>query len=162
MKKYYMAYVDMSDIRNVTANEEQLETARNRMGELGLLTPGGKPSAAKIGQAAQRKVPPMLEKLERRLRRHRDGGVGTVIRTMQMLYAQGDMQALYLYTAIFYGVIEWRVPEELALLPAEPAGLKMYMDRMMEYADGFLETLEKPKEEGAGHEETADQADDSE
>lgn len=32
----------------------------------------------------------------------------------------------------------------------------------MEYADGFLEALEKPKEEGAGHEETADQADDSE
>lgn len=102
--------VDMSEIRNVTANEEQLETARNRMGELGLLTPGGNPSAAKIGQAAQRKVPPMLEKLERRLRRTGTGAPGTVIRTMQMLYAQGDMQALYLYTAIFYGVIEWRVP----------------------------------------------------
>lgn len=91
--------------------------------KLGLLTPGGKPSAAKSA-GGQRKVPPMLEKLERRLRRHRDGGVGTVIRTMQMLYAQGDMQALYLYTAIFYGVIEWRVPEELALLPAEPPASK--------------------------------------
>ena len=156
MKKYYMAYVDMSEICNITADEEQKEIARDRMKELGLLTEKGKPSAEKIQQAADQKVPPLLEKLERRLRRRRDGGAAAVIRTMQMLYEQGDMPALYLYTAIFYGVIEWRVPEELALLPAEPKGLQLYMDRMMEYAGGFLEKLETPPEEAEAYEASAD------
>lgn len=29
MKKYYMAFVDFSEIENITADEEQLEKAKN-------------------------------------------------------------------------------------------------------------------------------------
>ncbi len=38
MKKYYMSFVDFSEISNVTADEEQLKKSRDRMAELGLLT----------------------------------------------------------------------------------------------------------------------------
>lgn len=37
MKKYYMSFVDFSEISNVTADEEQLKKSRDRMAELGLL-----------------------------------------------------------------------------------------------------------------------------
>ena len=41
MKKYYMSFVDFSEISNVTADEEQLKKSRDRMAELGLLTEKG-------------------------------------------------------------------------------------------------------------------------
>lgn len=41
MKKYYMSFVDFSEIVYVTADEEQLLQAKDRMTKLGLLTEKG-------------------------------------------------------------------------------------------------------------------------
>lgn len=49
MKKYYLSHIDFSELINVTADEEQLDIARERMIELGLLTEKGNPATAKIG-----------------------------------------------------------------------------------------------------------------
>lgn len=58
MKKYYMSFVDFSEIINVTADEEQLTKACDRMAELELLTEKGNPSPAQIGIVARQKPAP--------------------------------------------------------------------------------------------------------
>ena len=66
MKKYYMAFVDFSEIINVTADEEQLIKARERMTELGLLTEKGNPSPSQIGSMTTYVSAPFFDKLKRR------------------------------------------------------------------------------------------------
>ena len=41
MRKYYLSHIDFSELVNVTADEEQLGSARERMTELKLLTEKG-------------------------------------------------------------------------------------------------------------------------
>lgn len=49
MKKYYMSFVDFSEIINVTADEELLGKACGRMTELELLTEKGNPAPHRSG-----------------------------------------------------------------------------------------------------------------
>ena len=65
MKKYYMSFVDFSEIINVTADEEQLTKACDRMAELELLTEKGNPSTAQIGIVAQAEAGPFYDKLKK-------------------------------------------------------------------------------------------------
>ena len=74
MKKYYMSFVDFSEIINVTADEEQLTKACDRMAELELLTEKGNPSTAQIGIVAQAEAGPFYDKLKKRISR-RPGGI---------------------------------------------------------------------------------------
>ena len=84
MKKYYMSFVDFSEIINVTADEEQLTKACGRMEELELLTEKGNPSPAQIGIIAQAEAGPFYDKLKKRISR-RPGGIAGVKNTMQKL-----------------------------------------------------------------------------
>lgn len=125
MKKYYMSFVDFSEIINVTADEEQLTKACGRMEELELLTEKGNPSPAQIGIIAQAEAGPFYDKLKKRISR-RPGGIAGVKNTMQKLYDRKEYTALFLYLAILYGFLEWQVPEKILLLPAVPDALKIF------------------------------------
>ena len=80
MKKYYMSFVDFSEIINVTADEEQLTKACDRMAELELLTEKGNPSTAQIGIVAQAEAGPFYDKLKKRISRRPGGIAGTTRR----------------------------------------------------------------------------------
>ena len=108
MKKYYMSFVDFSEIINVTADEEQLTKACDRMAELELLTEKGNPSPAQIGSVAQAEAGPFFDKLKKRISR-RPGGIAGAKDTMQKLYDRKEYTALFLYLAILYGFLEWQV-----------------------------------------------------
>lgn len=137
MKKYYMSFVDFSEIINVTANEEQLTKACDRMAELELLTEKGNPSPAQIGNLAQAEAAPFYEKLKRRLSR-RPGGIVGAKDTLQKLYDRKEYTAVFLYLAILYGFMEWRVPERILLLPAVPDALKAFEGDFLSALDGHL------------------------
>lgn len=137
MKKYYMSFVDFSEIVNVTADEEQLGKACNRMTELELLTEKGNPSPAQIGNVAQAEAGPFYEKLKRRISR-RPGGIVGIKHTMQKLYDRKEYTALFLYLAILYGFLEWQVPEKVSLLPTIPDALKIFEGEFLSALDERL------------------------
>lgn len=125
MRKYYMSYVDFTEIANITTDTEQLNRATERMKELGILTEKGNPSTVQLTSLANSIVPSFLSKLERRLRR-REGVYQTTLNNICRLYEQKEYHGLYLYLAILYGFLEWRVPERLSLLPGDADTLKSY------------------------------------
>ena len=110
MKKYYMSFVDFSEIVYVTADEEQLLQAKDRMTKLGLLTEKGNPSTSEISSATEHISAPFFAKLQKRIAR-RPGGIVTVRDTMKKLYDKKEYTAVFLYLSFLYGFLEWRVPE---------------------------------------------------
>lgn len=136
MKKYYMSFVDFSEILNVTADEAQLKKAESRMAELGLLTEKGNPSPAQIGAAVGNEATPFFDKLNKRIAR-RPGGIVGVRDTMQKLYGSREYTALFLYLAILYGFLQWQVPEKLLLLPAVPDALKLFEGDLLAAFDSY-------------------------
>lgn len=156
MKKYYMSFVDFSEIINVTADEEQLTKACDRMTELELLTEKGNPSPAQIGIVAQAEAGPFYDKLKKRISR-RPGGIAGAKDTMQKLYDRKEYTALFLYLAILYGFLEWQVPEKILLLPAVPDALKAFEGDFLSALDERLAAEAGENEAPAGSEtETAD------
>ena len=156
MKKYYMSFVDFSEIINVTADEEQLTKACDRMEELELLTEKGNPSPAQIGIVAQAEAGPFYDKLKKRISR-RPGGIAGVKNTMQKLYDRKEYTALFLYLAILYGFPEWQVPEKILLLPAVPDALKAFEGDFLSALDERLAAEAGESEAPADSEpETAD------
>lgn len=156
MKKYYMSFVDFSEIINVTADEEQLTKACDRMAELELLTEKGNPSTAQIGIVAQAEAGPFYDKLKKRISR-RPGGIAGAKDTMQKLYDRREYTALFLYLAILYGFLEWQVPEKILLLPAVPDALKAFEGDFLSALDERLAAEAGENEAPADSEtETAD------
>lgn len=153
MRKYYISHIDFSEIVNVTTDPAQLETARKRMKELGLLTEKGNPSPATIGAALNRLVPPFLSKLGKRISR-RPGGINGVYETLQDLYERREYVGYFLYVVFFYGFIEWLVPEQIALMPASPETLKAFCTTFKERFSAFQ--AEKESEDCAAHDQKAD------
>lgn len=74
MKKYLMSFIDYSEIINVTADQEQLQNAKKRMTELGLLTDKGNIPLSQIDVVAVSEGPAFFAKLDKRLR-CRAGGI---------------------------------------------------------------------------------------
>ena len=66
MKKYYMAFVDFSEIKNVTADKEQLELSRQKMIEYEILTTKGNPSITAIHSIAADFLPQFINRLAER------------------------------------------------------------------------------------------------
>ena len=147
MKKYYMAFVDFSEIVNVTADEEQLEKARERMTELGLLTEKGNPSASQIGSMTASVSAQFFDKLKRRISR-RPGGISAVKDTLTKLYDRKEYTAVFLYLCFLYGFMEWQVPERVLLLPAAPDALKLFASEFLSAFEAYLESS-KPESEDA-------------
>lgn len=153
MRKYYISHIDFSEIVNVTADPAQLETARKRMKELGLLTEKGNPSPATIGAAVNRLAPPFFSKLGKRISR-RPGGIDGVYETLQDLYERREYVGYFLYIVFLYGFIEWLVPEQIALMPASPETLKVFCTTFTERFSAFR--AEKESEDGAAHDRKTD------
>lgn len=133
MKKYYLSHIDFSEIVNVTADDEQLSRARERMQELKMLTDKGKPSVRSLSKTANSELGPFYLKLRKRLRRR--GGVRAVNATLHMLYNRKDYYGFFLYLAFLYGFLEWQLPEKLTLLPASPEALKCYCGEFLDAID---------------------------
>lgn len=138
MKKYYLSHIDFSELINVTADAEQLEIAKTRMIELGLLTEKGNPATAVIGSMVDSLSKSFFIKLQRRLR-YRNGGIASVKDTMKKLYDRKDYYGLFLYIAFLYGFLEWQVPGRVVLLPAVPEALKCYCTDLITAFDKFTE-----------------------
>lgn len=152
MKKYYMAFVDFTEIANVTADADQLALAKEKLQEYGLLTDKGNPSQTAIGQLAKAVLPQFFEKLKKRLTR-RQGGVAGVKDTLQKLYDKKDYFGFYLYLAFMYGFVEWAVPEKVILLPAVPEVMKAFAAETLSAFTAFLKTI--PAESEATAEDEA-------
>lgn len=138
MKKYYLSHIDFSELINVTADAEQLEIAKTRMIELGLLTEKGNPATAAIGSMVDSLSKSFFIKLQRRLR-YRNGGIESVKDTMKKLYDRKDYYGFFLYIAFLYGFLEWQVPGRVVLLPAVPEALKCYCTDLITAFDKFTE-----------------------
>lgn len=136
MKKYYLSHIDFSEIVNVTADDEQLSRARERMQELKMLTDKGKPSVRSLSKTANSELGPFYLKLRKRLRRR--GGIRAVNATLHMLYDRKDYYGFFLYLAFLYGFLEWQLPEKLTLLPASPEALKCYCGEFLDAIDKYL------------------------
>lgn len=150
MKKYYMAFVDFSEIVNVTADEAQLEKARQRMTELGLLTEKGNPSPSQISSMTATVSAPFFDKLGRRISR-RPSGIGAVKDTVAKLCDKKEYTALFLYLCILYGFMEWQVPERVLLLPAAPDALKLFASDFLAAFESYLADAGKESEGAAEH-----------
>ena len=147
MKKYDMSFVDFSEVAHITADEERLQNARDRLTAYGLLTEKGNPSPSRIGALAETAAPSFLDKLHRRLAR-RHGGIRAVRDTLQMLCGRKEYTAVFLYLAFWYGFLEWQVAERIALLPASPEAMKCFALAFLDIFDQYLSEVE-PKEESA-------------
>lgn len=138
MKKYYLSHIDFSELVNVTADEEQLGSARERMTELKLLTEKGNPATGAISSMVDSISRSFLEKLQRRLR-YRNGGIREVRDTLNKLYGRKEYYGFFLYVSFLYGFLEWQVPKKLVLLPAVPEALRCYCTEFMSAFDKFIE-----------------------
>lgn len=138
MKKYYLSHIDFSELVNVTADEEQLSSARERMTELKLLTEKGNPATGAISSMVSSLSKSFFLKLQRRLR-YRKGGVMAVRDTLKKLYDRKDYYGFFLYISFLYGFLEWQVPVRVVLLPAVPEALKCYCTELMAAFDKFIE-----------------------
>lgn len=126
MKKYYMSFVDFSEIINVTADEELLGKAwRPYDPNWNCSLKKAIPAPHRSGLWLRLKPGPFYDKLKKRISR-RPGGIAGVKNTMQKLYDRKEYTALFLYLAILYGFLEWQVPEKILLLPAVPDALKIF------------------------------------
>lgn len=146
MKKYYMSFVNFSEISNVTADEEQLKKSRDRMAELGLLTEKGNPSLSQINSIVLSVSSPFFDKLRKRLSR-RSGGFQQVHDTFQKLNNRKEYLGFYLYLSILYGFLEWQVPERVAVLPAVPEAIKAFVGDFMSAFDHYMENNSSESEE---------------
>ena len=153
MKKYYMSFVDFSEIVNVTADEAQLEKARERMTELGLLTEKGNPSSTQISSMTASVSAPFFDKLKRRINR-RPGGITAVKDTVKKLCDKKEYTALFLYLCFLYGFMEWQVPERVLLLPAAPDALKLFASEFLAEFERYLANAGKESEDTAEHDDS--------
>ena len=138
MKKYYLSHIDFSELVNVTADEEQLSNARERMTELGLLTEKGNPATGAIGSMVGSLSKSFFLKLQRRLR-NRNGGISAVRDTLKKLYERKEYYGFFLYLSFLYGFLEWQVPGKLVLMPAVPEALRCYCTEFMAAFNKFIE-----------------------
>lgn len=156
MKKYYLSHIDFSELVNVTADEEQLSSARERMTELKLLTEKGNPATGAISSMVSSFSKSFFLKLQRRLR-YRKGGVTAVRDTLKKLYDRKDYYGFFLYISFLYGFLEWQVPVRVVLLPAVPEALKCYCTELMAAFDKFIEENPDVKiDEPVGYESRTD------
>lgn len=137
MKKYYMAFVDFTEIANVTADAEQIAVAKAKLAENGLLTEKGNPSQQAVGSLVASVMPQFFEKLKKRIAR-RQGGISVVKETLQKLYDKKEYHGFYLYLTFMYGFVEWAVPEKVILLPAAPEVLKVFCAETLSAFGEFL------------------------
>ena len=98
MKNYYMSIIDLSEIRNITANKETLDAAEAELYDRGILTDKGNVSFANIRRITESNCPQFFEKLKRRLSR-RENAFEDIFNTFKMFNESGEYTSVYLYLA---------------------------------------------------------------
>ena len=98
MKNYYMSIIDLSEIRNITANQETLDAAEAELYDCGILTDKGNVSPANIRRITESNCPQFFEKLKRRLSR-RENAFEDIFNTFKMFNESGEYTSVYLYLA---------------------------------------------------------------
>ena len=138
MKKYDMSIIDLSEVINVTTDIEQLQNANERLKELGLLTEKGNVSAATVQRIIDRYAVPFFEKLQRRLAR-KPGFLEDIYDMFTSLIEREDFCGAYLYLTFWYGYLQWRVPEAIALAPADDRVLTCVAAALQKAFSKFME-----------------------
>ena len=137
MKNYYMSIIDLSEIRNITANKETLDAAEAELYDRGILTDNGNVSPANIRRITESNCPQFFEKLKRRLSR-RENAFEDIFNTFKMLNNSGEYTSVYLYLAFLYGFIQWRVPLEINLISSNYETLKAFCSELVKKFDEFI------------------------
>ena len=137
MKNYYMSIIDLSEIRNITANKETLDAAEAELYDRGILTDKGNVSPANIRRITESNCPQFFEKLKRRLSR-RDNAFEDIFNTFKMFNESGEYTSVYLYLAFLYGFIQWRVPLEINLISSNYETLKAFCSELVKKFDEFI------------------------
>lgn len=139
MKRYYMSIVDFSEIENITADETKTAEAKEKLIELALLTEKGNPSSSQIAELSKQTSERFLYKLSRRIKNYSDG-IDGVFKTFERLEERKEYTAMYMYLAILYGFIEWRVPSKISLILSSNEALKVFFSQFIK---DFKEWLQK-------------------
>ena len=137
MKNYYMSIIDLSEIRNITANKETLDAAEAELYDRGILTDKGNVSPANIRRITESNCPQFFEKLKRRLSR-RENAFEDIFNTFKMLNNSGEYTSVYLYLAFLYGFIQWRVPLEINLISSNYETLKAFCSELVKKFEEFI------------------------
>ena len=137
MKNYYMSIIDLSEIRNITANKETLDAAEAELYDRGILTDKGNVSPANIRRITESNCPQFFEKLKRRLSR-RENAFEDIFNTFKMFNESGEYTSVYLYLAFLYGFIQWRVPLEINLISSNYKTLKAFCSELVKKFDEFI------------------------
>ena len=137
MKNYYMSIIDLSEIRNITANKETLDAAEAELYDCGILTDKGNVSPANIRRITESNCPQFFEKLKRRLSR-RENAFEDIFNTFKMFNESGEYTSVYLYLAFLYGFIQWRVPLEINLISSNYETLKAFCSELVKKFDEFI------------------------
>ena len=137
MKNYYMSIIDLSEIRNITANKETLDAAEAELYDRGILTDKGNVSFANIRRITESNCPQFFEKLKRRLSR-RENAFEDIFNTFKMFNESGEYTSVYLYLAFLYGFIQWRVPLEINLISSNYETLKAFCSELVKKFDEFI------------------------
>lgn len=137
MKNYYMSIIDLSEIRNITANKETLDAAEAELYDRGILTDKGNVSFANIRRITESNCPQFFEKLKRRLSR-RENAFEDIFNTFKMFNESGEYTSVYLYLAFLYGFIQWRVPLEINLISSNYETLKAFCSELVKKFEEFI------------------------
>ena len=137
MKNYYMSIIDLSEIRNITANQEILDAAEAELYDRGILTDKGNVSPANIRRITESCCPQFFEKLKRRLSR-RENAFEDIFNTFKMFNESGEYTSVYLYLAFLYGFIQWRVPLEINLISSNYETLKAFCSELVKKFEEFI------------------------
>lgn len=137
MKKYYMAFVDFSEIATITADAEVKKAAKASLLENGFYTAKGKPSHSAISSFAKMCIPNFAEKLKKRIRRYQ-GGIECVRDTIKKFCDAEEYSAFYLYLIFMYGFLEWSVPEKIIWFAADPDVLRVFANETFKAFDKYV------------------------
>ena len=137
MKKYYMAFVDFSEIATITADAEVTKAAKANLLENGFYTAKGKVKHSVISSFVKMLMPSFAEKLKKRIRRYQ-GGIECVRDTFKKFCDAEEYSAFYLYLIFMYGFIEWSVPEKIIWFAADPDVLKVFANETFKAFDKYV------------------------
>lgn len=145
MRKYYLSFVDLSEIINVTANPGQISWALEQLREHQLIDRLNEPNPIQIGNLAASLFPAFYSKLSLRIARWQ-GGILNVRQTLRKLMDLEDTIGMYLYLVVMYGFLMWKTPDQLQLLTVSRPALQCYMEAFLELLDAAAQESEAKTE----------------
>lgn len=140
MKKYDYSVIDFSEIENITSDYTKINETSDKMKTLGMMNDNGSANETKIKQIVNVITVPFFAKLNRRIR-HIDGGISAVFLNYSMMVEKSEYIAAYFYIAFLYGFMQWRVPKEISLIPADDNVLECFITEFGKRFSSYMEEL---------------------